>query len=104
MAALARMCDLARPHPGPLPRGEGELSSGFRRCERFGFSGGGWSKKRRRGEGKGDIETMGTCAGFSLSLGERAGVRASVGTHFPEPAWRGQIGSIGNSGEASCCR
>ena len=87
------------PSPRPSPPGEGESSSVFKRCERFKISCGCWSEKRKRGDANGDHETLAARAGISLSPGERAGVRASVDTHFPERGSPCEIGATENSEE-----
>ncbi|NOS69149.1 MAG: hypothetical protein HOP33_04385 [Verrucomicrobia bacterium] len=87
------------PSPRPSPSGEGESSSVFRQNGWFKSSSGCWSKKRKPGAGNGDSETSVSRGGFSLSSGERAGVRASVDTNFPETGSQGQTGSAGTSEE-----
>jgi hypothetical protein len=70
---------LDRPHPGPLPRGEGESCAGFRHLQAFTWCV--WSALgtlSRRGKAIQMVKFPNALAGDSLSPGERAGVRASV--------------------------
>ena len=72
----------ARPHPGPLPQERGNRSQGFIGAEVSGFSPRLETNHMKAGTGMVAHEFFSDAQSFSLSPGERAGVRASVITIF----------------------
>src|ERR1017187_6119104 len=78
----------ARPHPGTLPRGEGESSSGFGRYKRTQFQSRFRSDDQHRGDCNEGGKFSSDCNWLSLSLGESAGVRADVKSNLDfRPRW-----------------
>jgi len=70
----------ARPHPGPLPRGERESSSEHRRFKRNRSSSGPSAKNHSAADCEETSELPDNSAKLLPLLGERAGVRAGVST------------------------
>ncbi len=84
---------LARPHPGPLPRGEGEASACHPGCGDIAASA---ALSIFAPAAAGKLEPRGrpeAAQQFSLSSGERARVRASVDPDFSEPTKKISPGS-----------
>ncbi len=71
-SAATKMSD--RPHPGPLPRGEGETVAANGRSHRAGLKNGSRQKKQSAGDGNGVPQTSKNATIFPPLLGERADV------------------------------
>jgi urease accessory protein len=76
---------IVRPHPGPLPRGEGESHPAFGRIHDLGFAE--FSGSSHPDVGGGDAPNGVSAGGTPLPplLGERAGVRADVSASSNSP-------------------
>ncbi len=72
----------SRPHPGPLPRERGNHSPAFKGTRAMGCSVTSGTNNRGTVVATGAILFARGARSFSLSRGERAGVRASVTTKF----------------------
>jgi hypothetical protein len=77
-----------RPHPGPLPRGEGEATRVFAKFDRHGCNRRLFVIRLKTHTTTRDVRFANNRRTILPLLGERAGVRASVTTNFP-PSFRG---------------
>ena len=75
----------ARPHPCPLPRGEGESFAVAGEVERVQFAVRFGANPKKAETAREPFELHESVACYSLSPGERARVRASVTTNFSRP-------------------